>query len=67
MLMLKVPKMSCGGCAATVEKAVKGVDAAAAVTIDLAKRTVSVETSAPAGAVSAAIKSAGYDNEKLAA
>lgn len=67
MLKLKVPEMSCGHCASTVEKAVKSVDPAARVDVDLGSSTVSVETSADENAICEVIRSAGYDNEKLAA
>lgn len=65
MLNLKVPEMTCGHCASTVEKAVKGVDPKAKVTIDLGASTVSVEGARDEEAVSAAILQAGYANEKL--
>ena len=48
MIELNVKGMMCGGCAGTVEKAIKRVDADAAVTIDLASGKVSVETRADA-------------------
>lgn len=66
MLKLKVPEMSCGHCASTIEKAVKSVDLAARVAVDLGSATVVVETKADENAICQAIKSAGYDNEKLA-
>lgn len=67
MLKLKVPDMSCGHCASTIEKAVKSVDPAARVAVDLGSATVVVETKADENAICQVIKSAGYDNEKLAA
>lgn len=67
MLKLKVPDMSCGHCAQTIEKAVKSVDPKAQVQVDLAQKTVSVDTTAPEQKVSEVVRSAGYDNEKLAA
>ena len=65
MLNLKVPEMTCGHCASTVEKAVKGVDPKAKVTVDLGASTVSVEGAADEDAGAAAILQAGYANEKL--
>lgn len=65
MLNLKVPEMTCGHCASTVEKAVKGVAPKAKVTVDLGASTVSVEGASDEEAVSAAILQAGYVNEKL--
>lgn len=66
MVFLKVPKMNCGGCVASVEKAVKGVDANAVVKADLAAKTVTVETNTEAARISEAVKAAGYDNEVAA-
>lgn len=67
MMRLKVPDMSCGHCVSTIEKAVKSVDPAARVAVDLASSTVAVETKADETAVRDVIRSAGYDNEPLAA
>lgn len=67
MLKLKVQDMSCGHCASTIEKAVKTVDPVARVTVDLGSSTVTVETRADETAIRDVIRSAGYDNEKLAA
>lgn len=67
MLKLKIPDMSCGHCASTIDKAVKSVDPAARVTVDLGSSTVAVDTRADETAIRDVIKSAGYDNEKMAA
>lgn len=67
MLKLKVPEMSCGHCASTIEKAVKSVDPTAKVAVDLGSSTVAVETKADENAIKDVIKSAGYDNERLVA
>ncbi|RUW60682.1 heavy-metal-associated domain-containing protein [Mesorhizobium sp. M7A.F.Ca.US.008.03.1.1] len=67
MLKLKVPEMSCGHCASTIDKAVKSVDPEARVAVDLASSTVAVETGASENAICEVIRSAGYENEKLAA
>lgn len=66
MLKLKVPDMSCGHCASTIEKAVKSVDAAAQVAVDLGSSTVAVETKVDETAIRDVIRSAGYDNELAA-
>lgn len=66
MLKLKVPEMSCGHCASTIEKAVKGVDPTARVAVDLGSSTVAVETTADEASIRDVIKSAGYDNEVAA-
>ncbi|MBA3520199.1 MAG: heavy-metal-associated domain-containing protein [Rhizobiales bacterium] len=67
MLKLNVPDMTCGHCASTVEKAVKSVDPAAKVNVDLGSKTVTVDTVADETKVKDVIRSAGYENEKMAA
>jgi copper chaperone len=62
MLTLTVPDITCGHCAGVIEKAVKSVDPAATVAVDLAGKRVTVETRAPFAAVSIAIEEAGYPN-----
>jgi copper chaperone len=62
MMKLTVPDMTCGHCASVVEKAVKSVDPAASVTVDLASKLVTVKTAAGPADVSAAIDAAGYAN-----
>jgi len=67
MLNLNVEGMTCGGCARSVERAVKGAVPGAAVTVDLAAGRVAVEGAAgtEAEAVVAAIEEAGF-SAKLA-
>lgn len=60
MLRYHVDGMTCGHCVQTVTRAVKGVDAAADVSIDLASKLVEVETTAQADEVTRAIEGAGY-------
>jgi copper chaperone len=61
MIELNVKGMTCGGCASSVEKAIKRVDADAAVRVDLATGKVSVDTKADARALGQAIEAAGYE------
>jgi copper chaperone len=61
MIELNVKGMMCGGCAGTVEKAIKRVDADAKVTIDLPTGKVSVDSAADAKALGEAIEAAGYE------
>lgn len=61
MGQFKVPEMSCGHCTAAIEKAVMAIDPAATVTCALDTRTVAVESALGDGAVSDAIRGAGYD------
>ena len=56
----EVSDMTCSHCAATVEKAVKSVDGAAKVKIDLASLAVTIESAKPAASFKAAIQEAGY-------
>ncbi len=72
MLQLVVPDLSCGHCMNVINKAVAGIDADAKVSFDLPTQTVSVDSSANAQDVMAAIEEAGYpvsglDLEPLAA
>lgn len=60
MVTLNVTGMTCGGCAATVEKIIKREDPQAVVAIDLASGKVTAETKAEAGALAAAIEAAGF-------
>jgi copper chaperone len=62
MIKFTLPDMSCGHCVATVTQAIKTLDSKAVVKADLSARTVSVDTSVPAGAVSKAMEEAGYPN-----
>lgn len=60
MLELHVENMSCGHCVAAVTRAVRELDPAALVEVDLAAKTVKVESGADAAAIGAAIVAAGY-------
>jgi len=60
MYELNVENMTCGGCARHVTKSVQELDGHARVDVDLAAKTVRVDTSADLQAVVAAITEAGY-------
>jgi len=64
-MKFNVPDMTCGHCVATVTKAIKAVDAGAEVKTDLASKTVTVESAAPAAALSKAMDQVGYPNTSL--
>lgn len=64
MIKLNVPDMSCNHCIKVIEGAVKGLDAAAGINVDLASKTVTIETKAGPEAVSRALDAAGYPNSK---
>ena len=56
----QVSGMTCGHCEATVARAVRSVDPAAAVTIDRMAGRVSIDTVANPEALKAAIEGEGY-------
>ena len=60
MTEFNVQGMSCGGCASRVTKAVQSVDPSAQVRVDLAKQTVSVESSVARDVLTGALAAAGY-------
>ncbi len=63
MITLQVEGMTCGGCAASVEKVIKKADPAAQVSVELATGRVTAETSAPAEQLAKAITAAGFDTK----
>ena len=60
MIEFTVEKMKCGGCSANVERAVKALDPAARVEIDLAQKLVRVQSDLPASNLAKTISEAGY-------
>jgi copper chaperone len=60
MIEFTVEKMKCGGCSASVERAVKAQDPAATVQIDLTHKLVRVESALPAKQLAKTISDAGY-------
>jgi copper chaperone CopZ len=61
--MLKVTGMSCSGCAANVEKALKGVDGVTKTTVDLKGGKATVEydpAKTDEKSLAGAVKKAGY-------
>ncbi|HEX8214730.1 MAG TPA: heavy-metal-associated domain-containing protein [Allosphingosinicella sp.] len=61
MINFNVPGMTCGHCARTITNAVREIDPAAEVDIDLASRTVAVTSAAQPERLKTAIENAGYD------
>lgn len=61
MYELKVDGMTCGGCAASVKRALQLLDSNACVDVDLPRKTVKVETTAQLDAVKNAVEDAGYE------
>jgi len=60
MLTFNVPDMTCGHCVSVVTKAVRSVDADAAVSTDLSAQTVTVKSAAAPSALQSALDKAGY-------
>lgn len=60
MHIFQIPKMSCGGCADTISKAVKQVDESAVIEFDLANRTVKIDSQTDRQALADAMSNAGY-------
>ena len=60
MLEFKLPAMSCGHCVAAVTGAVKSVDPAATVQVDLDQKNARVESTQDRAVVVAALTEAGY-------
>ena len=60
MVKYDVEGMSCAACVAHVEKAVKGVDGVTDVSVNLLTNSMTVDGSADAGSVCAAVEAAGY-------
>ncbi|TCN31403.1 heavy-metal-associated domain-containing protein [Sinorhizobium americanum] len=65
MQRYKIEDMTCGHCARVVEGAIRGVDSAAAIKVDLGKKEVSIETAANKTAISDALRAAGYESRPL--
>jgi copper chaperone len=66
MQFFEIPDMTCGHCAKTITQAVRSVDPAAEVRVDLAAHRIGVTGSASAARLSAAILAAGYANTATA-
>lgn len=62
MIKLSVPDMSCGHCAAAIEKAVKSLDGGAKLSVDQVAKTVAIETVVPFQSISRAVDEAGFPN-----
>ncbi|GAA0592433.1 heavy-metal-associated domain-containing protein [Craurococcus roseus] len=67
MLRFKVANMSCGGCARAVTAALRGVDPAARIAVDLERREVAVEGTAGAEGFAGALREAGFEGQALPA
>ncbi|WEK58416.1 MAG: heavy-metal-associated domain-containing protein [Candidatus Brevundimonas phytovorans] len=63
MIALTIPRIRCGGCVASVEKAIHSVDASAQVVADIEARRVEVTTQADRQTLLTALDAAGYPAE----
>jgi Cu+-exporting ATPase len=62
---LSIAGMSCAGCVASVENALKGVPGVRAASVNFAEHTATVVGAAPVEALVAAVRAAGYDAAAL--
>jgi copper chaperone len=60
MYELQVENMTCGHCVRAVTQAVQEVDAAAQVEVDLASKSVKINSATPLAPLKSAIADAGY-------
>jgi len=64
MFTFIVPEMTCSHCQSTIEKAIHQLDGTAEITIDLASHRLDVVSKkSTSGAITAALKSAGYGSQ----
>ena len=59
-MKLHIEGMTCGGCARSVTAAIKDVDPAATVDIDLPGRNVKIESSQPVESFTKALEDVGF-------
>lgn len=57
---IQVEKMTCGGCAGRVTKAVLAIDGSATVNVDMKSKLIRVTSTSTAADLARAISSAGY-------
>jgi copper chaperone len=62
-ILLNVPSIVCSGCADTITKAIKTVESDAAVNVDVAAKTVTVEAKASEESIKQAVVATGHTVE----
>jgi copper chaperone len=62
-LLLNVPSIACSGCGDTITKAIKTLESDAAVTVDVAAKTVTVESKASEESIKQAVLAIGHTIE----
>jgi copper chaperone len=65
MPTLRIPDMTCGGCARSVTLALQSVDGGAQLQIDVPNRQVRVESSVDENALLAALREAGFSAQRV--
>ncbi|MEH6345429.1 MAG: heavy metal translocating P-type ATPase [Bermanella sp.] len=64
-LRLSISGMTCAGCVASIENAIKGVKAVTGANVNLVERTATIDGNVQANTVIKAIRDAGYDAAQL--
>ena len=64
-LRLSISGMTCAGCVASIENAIKGVKAVTSANVNLVERTATIAGNVQANTVIKAIRNAGYDAAQL--
>ena len=64
-IRLSIAGMSCAGCVANVEKALREVDGVKEASVNFAEHTAAIAGDAPAGTLIQAVRSAGYDAAEM--
>ena len=59
-LKLHVPSIACSGCGDTITKAIKTLESDAAVTVDVAAKTVTIEAKASEESIKQAVIATGH-------
>jgi copper chaperone len=66
MVTFKVEKMSCGGCAARISRAIQALDQSAKIDVSLPERLVHVDSDKNAQVITDALASAGFPVSRVA-
>ncbi len=59
-MQFRIDRLSCGGCVKTVSAVIAALDPGARIEVDLAAKTLSLDTAVPVAAVQDALRAAGY-------
>lgn len=64
-MQFDVSGMTCGHCAQAITRAIKNVDPQAAIAVDVAGGSVTVNSNAPTARIAEAIQAEGYEAEPV--